>query len=69
MNLARQIQEYLPEPLMNLVKDISGEAARQGQRIYLVGGVVRDMLLGYPSLDLDLVVEGDAATLAKRVAE
>jgi len=69
MNLARQIEEYLPKPLMNLVKDISGEAARQGQAIHLVGGVVRDMLLGYPNLDIDLVVEGDAVTLAKRVAE
>jgi tRNA nucleotidyltransferase (CCA-adding enzyme) len=69
MNLARQIEQYLPRQLLKLVKDISGQAIKQGQRIYLVGGVVRDMLLGYPNFDLDLVVEGNAVELAQQVAE
>jgi tRNA nucleotidyltransferase (CCA-adding enzyme) len=69
MNLARQVEQYLPRQLLELVKDISGRAAKGGQRVYLVGGVVRDLLLGYPNFDLDLVVEGDAVKLAQRVAE
>ena len=69
MNLARQIEQYLPRQLLKLVKDISGQAAKQEQRVYLVGGVVRDLLLGYPNFDLDLVVEGDAVKLAQQVAE
>jgi tRNA nucleotidyltransferase (CCA-adding enzyme) len=69
MNLARQIEQYLPRQLLELVKDISGQAAKQEQRVYLVGGVVRDLLLGYPNFDLDLVVEGDAVKLAQQVAE
>jgi tRNA nucleotidyltransferase (CCA-adding enzyme) len=69
MNLARQIKQYLPQQLLELVKDISGQAAKLGQRVYLVGGVVRDLLLGYPNFDLDLVVEGDAVKLAQQVAE
>jgi tRNA nucleotidyltransferase (CCA-adding enzyme) len=69
MNLARQIEQYLPQQLLELVKDISGQAAKQEQRVYLVGGVVRDLLLGYPNFDLDLVVEGDAVKLAQQVAE
>jgi len=69
MNLARQIEQYLPRQLLELVKDISGQAAKQGQRVYLVGGIVRDLLLGYPNFDLDLVVEGDAVKLAQQVAE
>ena len=69
MNLARQIEQYLPQQLLELVKDISGQAAKRGQRVYLVGGVVRDLLLGYPNFDLDLVVEGDAVKLAQQVAE
>jgi tRNA nucleotidyltransferase (CCA-adding enzyme) len=32
--------------------------------VYLVGGAVRDLLLGRDRADLDLVVEGDAAALA-----
>jgi tRNA nucleotidyltransferase (CCA-adding enzyme) len=69
MNLARQIEQYLPQQLLGLVKEISGQAARLGQRVYLVGGVVRDLLLGYPNFDLDLVVEGDAVKLAQQMAE
>jgi len=69
MNLTRQIEQYLPRQLLELVRDISGQATKQGQRVYLVGGVVRDLLLGYPNFDLDLVVEGDAVKLAQQVAE
>ena len=35
-----------------------------GERIHLVGGAVRDLLLGGAPFDLDLVVEGDPAALA-----
>jgi len=37
-------------------------AARQ--RVYLVGGAVRDLLLGRGRADVDLMVEGDASALA-----
>ena len=36
---------------------------------YLVGGGVRDLLRGEPSLDLDLAVEGDAVAVARALAE
>lgn len=42
------------------------EAARE-QPAYVVGGAVRDLLLGRNRLDLDVVVEGDAAALARRL--
>ena len=35
--------------------------------VYLVGGAVRDLLLGRPRADVDLVVEGDAGALAARL--
>jgi tRNA nucleotidyltransferase (CCA-adding enzyme) len=35
--------------------------------VYLVGGAVRDLLLGRSRADVDLVVEGDAAALAERL--
>jgi tRNA nucleotidyltransferase (CCA-adding enzyme) len=69
MNLSRQIEEYLPRPILKLVQDISRQAAESDQRAYLVGGVVRDLLLGYPNFDLDLVVEGDAVKVAQLVTE
>jgi tRNA nucleotidyltransferase (CCA-adding enzyme) len=37
--------------------------------VYLVGGAVRDVLLGEQSLDLDLMVEGDALGFARALAE
>ena len=69
MNLARQIEQYLPQQFLELVKDISKRATGRDQKVYLVGGIVRDMLLGYPNFDLDLVIEGEAIKLAEQVAE
>lgn len=37
--------------------------------VYLVGGPVRDLLLGRPLKDLDFVVEGDAPAVARDVAQ
>lgn len=36
---------------------------------FLVGGAVRDLLLGREPLDVDIAVEGDAAAVAERLAE
>src|SRR5215212_3511385 len=35
--------------------------------VYLVGGAVRDLLLGRERTDLDIAVEGDAAALGRRL--
>jgi tRNA nucleotidyltransferase (CCA-adding enzyme) len=37
--------------------------------VYLVGGTVRDILLGEPNFDVDIAVEGDAIALARTVAD
>jgi len=37
--------------------------------VYLVGGTVRDILMGEPSFDVDIAVEGGAIALARRLAE
>ena len=69
MNVASQIERHLPQQMLELVGDISREATQLGQKAYLVGGVVRDLLLGYSNLDLDVVIEGDAVKLAQRIAK
>ena len=43
-------------------------AAAPAEGVYLVGGAVRDVLLREQSLDLDVMVEGDAIDLARRLA-
>ncbi len=42
--------------------------AQPNQHIYLVGGCIRDLLLGTKSHDLDLTLSGDAVRLARQVA-
>ena len=53
-------------------KDLLAETVRLAEEhavpIYLVGGVVRDLILDTGNLDLDLVVEGDARDLARNLA-
>jgi tRNA nucleotidyltransferase (CCA-adding enzyme) len=62
------MEKELPAELVNFMR-VAGEIAQgERQRLYLVGGVVRDLLLGRTNLDLDLVVEGDAINLAHRLA-
>lgn len=48
---------------------ISEEARKMGVRAYVIGGYVRDHILGRPSKDIDVVVEGDGTALARRVGE
>ena len=69
INLASKIKKQLPAELVNFMQVAGGVAASQGQNLYLVGGVVRDVFLGRTNLDLDLVVEGNAIELAQQLAE
>lgn len=68
-NLADRLDRALPAPRLQLLKAIAGEAEASDDALYVVGGFVRDLLLGEPSVDFDLVVEGDAIQLAFRLAE
>ena len=67
-NLNTLIRERWPNSLVNLLK-IAGEVAHGlGYPIYIVGGAVRDLLLGRTNLDLDLVVEGNGVDVARQMA-
>ncbi len=44
-------------------------ASEHHDGVYLVGGTVRDILLGEPNFDVDIAVEGDAIELARAVAD
>ena len=45
---------------------IAAQSVQSGVQVYLVGGAVRDWLLGAPSIDdLDFAVDGDAIELAR----
>jgi len=64
MNLSPEMEKQIAPGQFSLLKLISIAASDLGTPIYLVGGFVRDLILNYPSPDLDFVVEGDALQLA-----
>lgn len=66
--IADQIEAVLPTPLLDLLQRASNLAQEMSMPLFVVGGFVRDLLLGEPTLDMDLVVEGDAIELARRLA-
>jgi tRNA nucleotidyltransferase (CCA-adding enzyme) len=68
-NLAKQIQKQLPPELVDFLQLAGRVAESLGQKLYLVGGVVRDLMLERKNLDLDLVAEGDAVKLAEELAK
>ncbi|MDP3013578.1 MAG: CCA tRNA nucleotidyltransferase, partial [Candidatus Subteraquimicrobiales bacterium] len=59
----------LPKNVQELLKNLGELADKQRQNAYLVGGFVRDVLLGYPNLDIDIVVEGNGISFAKEVVK
>ena len=62
------LERKLSPQQFTLLKEVAGVAATRHLPLYLVGGFVRDLLLGMPATDFDLVVEGDAIPLARALA-
>jgi tRNA nucleotidyltransferase (CCA-adding enzyme) len=55
---------------MDAIRAIAEVAAERSERAYLVGGLVRDLVLGRePGPDIDVVIAGDATTLAAELAQ
>src|SRR5258708_2791450 len=59
----------VPAPIVSLLKSMGEIGERAGINVFVVGGLVRDLLLGARNLDLDVVVEGDAIAFAHRLAK
>ena len=67
-NLISKFAHTLPEEARLALRAITSGAEADGLALHIVGGSLRDLLLGHPSRDVDLTVEGDAPSLAQRVA-
>lgn len=67
-NLAARLKKALPSDDWALLQQIADAAQELGMPLYVVGGAPRDLLLGQPIGDFDLVVVGEAAALAKKLA-
>jgi tRNA nucleotidyltransferase (CCA-adding enzyme) len=56
--------ESLAEALQGAYPELDALRGTPGDPVYLVGGAVRDLLLGRGRADIDIVVEGEPAALA-----
>jgi len=68
-DLRGRLQERLDPGTVEDLQELGKLAAEQGVRAFLVGGLVRDLLLGRVNTDVDVAVEGDAIGLAEAFAE
>lgn len=66
-DMRRLMADSLPHGIWGMVQAASQSAAALEMPLYFVGGLVRDLLLGKPPTDIDLVVEGDAIALVQHL--
>lgn len=57
---------FPPQSPVHVLLDV---LRQQEEPVYLVGGCVRDLLLGRPTKDLDVLVQSHGARLARRLAD
>jgi len=62
---SENFKSHLQHPFFKIVSQVS-EA--EGVQAFVIGGFVRDLLLGRPSKDIDIVVLGSGIDFAKKVA-
>ena len=67
-NLAAHLAERLSRAEIQMMQEIGGLADELGCKVFVAGGYVRDLLLRAPTMDIDLVVEGDGVAFAKALA-
>ena len=65
--MVNRLKKLSPQ-FRSILKSSSALANSSGFDIYLVGGVVRDLILKRKVFDLDIVVEGNAIAFAKELA-
>lgn len=59
-------KQKLGDPIFRQIGEV---ADAMGREAYVVGGYVRDLMLGLPSKDMDFVTVGSGIELARKVAE
>jgi tRNA nucleotidyltransferase (CCA-adding enzyme) len=63
------LAERVPAAVQRRIEAVADVSRRTGVPAYLVGGFVRDLLLGRENRDLDVVVEGDGPAFARDLGE
>ena len=61
INLKSRFDSAVDEKYKKIIYDCARVADENGYKIYLIGGFVRDLILGNPVKDVDIVVKGSAS--------
>ena len=69
LNLKDKIKSQLPKAALNALELCSKTADYNGFKIYLIGGVVRDLLLEKKIIDIDVTVEGNATEFCHTLSD
>ncbi len=69
LNFSGQLEHRFSPELIELLHWIGDTAAQRGGAAYLVGGFVRDLILGRPNIDVDITVEGDTEALIQDLGQ
>jgi tRNA nucleotidyltransferase (CCA-adding enzyme) len=64
----KRFKKALPRVAHELLRAVGVLAGDMGHKAYLVGGIVRDLAMGYRNVDLDIAVEGDGPAVARALA-
>lgn len=60
----KNLAEHLTHPIFKVISESAPNA-----KVFVIGGFVRDLLLGRPCKDIDIVIEGSGIDLANKIAE
>lgn len=69
LNLKDKMGKQLSKDILNALKICSLTANENSFKIYLIGGVVRDLILKKQVFDIDVTVEGNAADFCHIIAD
>lgn len=66
LNYSNRLKKFFPENIFYTLREIGEYAENLGYKAYIIGGVVRDIVMGKQNLDIDIIVEGSALDLIKK---
>lgn len=68
-NLRDLMRDRLPVKIFTRLEDAGRLAQQSGATAFVVGGLVRDLLIGRATIDVDIAVEGDGMAFARHLAD
>lgn len=66
IKIIKAVKQHLKHPVFKIVQQI---ADKKNQKAFVIGGFVRDIIIGRPSKDIDIVTIGSGIDMAQEVAK